>query len=283
LEKLLARLERRFGRHAPEGITLWIVGISGALHLLVFARPDVLRLISLNPRAVLSGEVWRVFTFLFAPVGPLDMWGLIFTGFWLLLLYTMGTSLEAQWGSLRFDLFFFTGALGTVAIGFLFGPVTGKYVAEALLLAFAVEFPDYEILLFILPVKVKYLNAERRPDGLPVRQRRSRHPRRDRGRGPGRLHLLRRDPRGALAWAQRAAPQGRAHRLRSGAAQNPRLRPLRAQQRRRSQPRVSRLRLPGALRRQAHRVLHRARARPLTGRACASVSSRATAAASPRK
>jgi len=157
VEKLLARLERRFGRHAPEGITLWIVGISGALHLLVFARPDVLRLISLNPRAVLSGEVWRVFTFLFAPVGPLDMWGLIFTGFWLLLLYTMGTSLEAQWGSLRFDLFFFTGALGTVAIGFLFGPVTGKYVAEALLLAFAVEFPDYEILLFILPVKVKYL------------------------------------------------------------------------------------------------------------------------------
>jgi hypothetical protein len=57
----------------------------------------------------------------------------------------------------RFDLFFFFGALATLAAGFVFGPVSGRFVAEALLLAFAVEFPDYEVLLLILPVKVKYL------------------------------------------------------------------------------------------------------------------------------
>ncbi|HET7785607.1 MAG TPA: rhomboid family intramembrane serine protease [Myxococcales bacterium] len=157
MEKLLARMERRFGRHAPQGIILWIVGISGALHLLVFARPQAVSLLWLDADAVLRGEVWRVLTFLFAPAGPLDLWGVIWAGFWLLFLYTIGTSLEAQWGSFRFDLFFFAGALGTLAVGFLLGPVSGWFIGEAMLLAFAVEFPDYEVLLLILPVKVKFL------------------------------------------------------------------------------------------------------------------------------
>ncbi len=157
VEKLLARLERRLGRHAPEGIILWIVGISGALHLLVFARPEAVRLLWLDPDAVLQGEVWRVFTFLFAPTGPVTGYGLLWVALGLWFLHTMGTALEAQWGSFRFDLFVLLGALGTLAVGFAFGPVTGRYVAEALLLAFAAEFPDYEVLLLVLPVKVKYL------------------------------------------------------------------------------------------------------------------------------
>lgn len=157
MEKLLARLERRLGKHAPEGVILWVVGISGALHILVFARPDVAHLLWLDPQAVLQGEVWRMLTFLFAPTGPVSGTGLIWVVLWLWFLHTMGTALEAQWGSFRFDLFLLLGALGTLAVGFAFGPVTGRYVSEALLLAFAAEFPEYEILLLVLPVKVKYL------------------------------------------------------------------------------------------------------------------------------
>jgi len=157
VERVLAKLERRFGRFAPEGIILWIVGISGALHLLVFARPDIAHLLWLDLDAVLRGEVWRVVTFLFAPTGRVTGAGLLWTFLGLWFLHTMGSALEAQWGSFRFDLFFLLGALGTLAVGFVVGPVTGRYVAEALLLAFAVEFPDYEVLLLILPVKVKYL------------------------------------------------------------------------------------------------------------------------------
>lgn len=157
MEKLLARLERRLGKYAPEGLILWMVGITGALHILVFARPDVAYLLWLDPRAVLQGEVWRVLTFLFAPTGPVTGTGLIWVVLWLWFLHTMGTALEAQWGSFRFDLFLFLGALGTLAVGFTLGPVTGYYVSQALLLAFAAEFPEYEILLIVLPVKVKYL------------------------------------------------------------------------------------------------------------------------------
>lgn len=157
MQRLLARLERRFGRYAPEGIILWIVGLSGALHLLVYARPDAAQLLWLDPDAVLRGEVWRVVTFLFAPVGPVSLTGLFWTALGLWFLHTMGSALEAQWGSFHFDLFFFLGALGTLAVAFVVGPVPGTYVAEALLLAFAMEFPDYQVLLIILPVKVKYL------------------------------------------------------------------------------------------------------------------------------
>ena len=159
MEKLLARLERRLGRYAPEGIILWIVGISGALHLLVFAKPEALRLLYLDPAAVMRGEVWRIVTFLFAPVGPVTIGSLLWTFFGLWFLHTMGSALESQWGSFRFDAFFFLGALATLAVCFLFGPVPGTYVAEALLLAFAVEFPEFQVLLIILPVKVKYLGA----------------------------------------------------------------------------------------------------------------------------
>jgi hypothetical protein len=159
MERLLARLDRRFGRYAPENIILIVVGLSGAMHLLVFARPDVLPLLWLNPIAVLQGEFWRAFTFLFAPVAPVTLTGLIWTAFGLWLLHTMGTSLEQQWGSFRFDLFCFAGALATFGIAFVVGPVSGQWLATALFLAFAAEFPDFEILLLILPVKVKYLGA----------------------------------------------------------------------------------------------------------------------------
>jgi membrane associated rhomboid family serine protease len=157
VDRLLSRLERRLGRYAPQGIILWIVGFSGVLHLLVFARPDAARLLWLDPGAVLHGEVWRVLTFLFAPAGPVSGTGLFWTALYLWFLHTMGTSLEAQWGSFRFDLFFLLGAVGTLLVGFFVGPVTGEWVATALLLAFAVEFPDYEVLLIVLPVKVKWL------------------------------------------------------------------------------------------------------------------------------
>jgi len=157
VEKLLARLERRFGRYAPEGIILWIVALSGILHLLVFARPEIAQMLWLDPQAVLQGELWRALTFLFAPTGPVTTTGLFWTALYLWFLHTMGSSLEAQWGAFRFDLFFFLGAVGTLGIAFVVGPVTGTWVATSLLLAFAVEFPDFEILLVILPVRVKWL------------------------------------------------------------------------------------------------------------------------------
>jgi hypothetical protein len=158
VEKLLARLERRFGRYAPRGITIWLVGLSGAVYLLLWVRPELIGDFVLDREALARGEVWRLVTFLFLPwetgrgtFGPI----LLFFALWFL--YIIGTSLEAQWGTFRFDVYYLIGALGTVAAALVVGTITNEYLNLSLLLAFAVEFPDYEILLFlILPLKMKW-------------------------------------------------------------------------------------------------------------------------------
>jgi hypothetical protein len=159
MDRWVARLERRFGRHAPKNLTWWLVGLSGLTYALLYVKPDLLFDLVLDPDAVARGEVWRLVTFLFLPwgggggaLGPL--WTLLALWF----LYVVGTSLEAEWGSFKFDLYYLVGALATIASALLVGPVTNAYLNLSLVLAFATVFPDYEILAFlIIPVKMKWL------------------------------------------------------------------------------------------------------------------------------
>jgi len=159
MDRWLARLERRFGRFAPQNLTFWIVGLSGFTFAILFVKPSAEQLLVLDPAAVARGEVWRLLTFLFLPWGPATGFGAIFTIFALLFLYTIGTSLEAEWGAFRFDLYYLIGVVGTVVSALLVGPVTNEYINLSLLLAFATIFPEYEVLLLILPVKVKWLGV----------------------------------------------------------------------------------------------------------------------------
>jgi hypothetical protein len=158
MESWLAKLERRFGKFAPHNLILWIVGLSGLVYLLSYTSPAVLDMLVLDPEAVGRGEVWRLVTFLFLPwgggSGPL---GAILTIFALMFLYTVGSSLEAEWGSFKFDLYYLVGVVATIIAALLFGPVTNAFLNLSLLLAFATVFPDYEILLIILPMKMKWL------------------------------------------------------------------------------------------------------------------------------
>jgi hypothetical protein len=71
----------------------------------------------------------------------------------------VGTGLEHEWGSFRFNIYYFTGVIATSIAAFIIGQgATALYLNLSLFLAFAYIYPDYEILLFfIIPVKVKYL------------------------------------------------------------------------------------------------------------------------------
>ena len=160
MESWLAKLERRLGRFAPHNLTLLIVGLSGLVYALSYVSPAFLDQLELYPVAVAHGEVWRLVTFLFLPWGGGGRGGLgaFFTIVALMFLYTVGTSLEAEWGNFKFDAYYLIGAIATIAGALLFGPVTNEFLNLSLLLAFASVFPNYEILLFfILPVKMKWL------------------------------------------------------------------------------------------------------------------------------
>jgi membrane associated rhomboid family serine protease len=158
VDRWLAKLERRFGRYAPQGLIFWIVGLNGLGYLLCYARPELRWDLNLDPVAIAHGEVWRVVTFLFLPWQSGGGLGILLTAIALWFLYSVGSALEAQWGAFRFALYYLLGALGTLAASFIVGSLTSEYVNLSLLLAFATEFPDYEILfMFILPLKMRWV------------------------------------------------------------------------------------------------------------------------------
>src|SRR3954469_17960784 len=148
MESWLTKLERRLGRFAPHNLTIVIVGLSGLVYALSYVSPEFLGQLALAPEAVAHGEVWRVVTFLFLPWGGGGRggFGALFTIVALMFLYTVGTSLEAEWGNFKFDVYYLVGAIATIAGAFVFGPVTNEFLNLSLLLAFATVFPEYEIL-----------------------------------------------------------------------------------------------------------------------------------------
>jgi hypothetical protein len=125
--------------------------------LLTIADPTggFLNKLVLIPQLVMQGEVWRLLTFIFIPPTFSMLW-LVFA---LYFYYMIGTSLENEWGTFKFNVYYFTGVLAIIAGSLLSGIAgTSYYLNLTMFLAFASIFPNYEILVFfVLPVKMKYL------------------------------------------------------------------------------------------------------------------------------
>jgi len=148
--------QRVFEQFAIKNLTLYLVCAQGIFLFLGLAQPGVLQFMQLVPQAVSEGQYWRLLSFLFTPPAGNP----IFAAFALYLLYFMGTSLEAQWGTARYNLYVLIGYLMTVAAAFVFpySLATNGFLTGSIFLAFAYLFPDYQIyLFFILPVRVKWL------------------------------------------------------------------------------------------------------------------------------
>lgn len=151
----LDKLERKFGFLAIKGLMNYVVALSGLVFIMSLLDKTFISKIALNPDLIIRGEVWRLVTYIFIPPST----SLIFIIFVLGLYYTIGASLEQEWGSFKFNIYYFIGMLGTTIGAFLTGgSATSLYLNTSLFLAFAKIYPNYEMLIyFILPVKVKYL------------------------------------------------------------------------------------------------------------------------------
>jgi len=155
--KWLNSLERRLGRYAIQNLMIYVVALNAVVFLLTVLVPEsnLIGKFILHPALVLKGEVWRLITFLFIPPDFSILW-IVFT---LYFYYLVGNSLEQQWGSFRFNIYYLVGVLATIAASFISNsPVTPVHLNLSLFLAFAFLFPNFQIMLFfILPVKIKYL------------------------------------------------------------------------------------------------------------------------------
>jgi membrane associated rhomboid family serine protease len=149
------RLERRFEHWTIPHLAAYIAGMNAAVWGLAQLNPAFLGRLTLEPDLVRSGELWRVFTFLFIPP-PLSLLWLVF---WIYLLYSYARALEDRWGEFPFNLYYGLGAAATVLASLALGEGRSNVPLNAsLFLAFAALNPDFQLLLFfILPVKVKWL------------------------------------------------------------------------------------------------------------------------------
>ena len=131
----------------------------------------------LDGEKILSGEVWRLVSFIFVPPTLSSPIIMIFAFFFTMFL---GNMLESIWGSFRLTLYVLGGVFGMVAAEFIAGSILVSYPGgvkelnfgaylilggggsllfmSSLLFACAVYNPHYTVMLFaIIPVKMFWL------------------------------------------------------------------------------------------------------------------------------
>ena len=169
MKKLYDAVQRFCARHPRFGIPnlmLYIVAGNVIVYLLMMFTQandaNALAFLTLNTAAVLKGELWRIITYVFVPTTSGIFWLLISLYFY----YWIGSTLERQWGTAKFNLYYISGVLLT-AVGVLIASlISGQsytvagsyYVNLSMFFAFAFLFPDTQVLLFfIIPIKMKYM------------------------------------------------------------------------------------------------------------------------------
>lgn len=196
MNKFLMKMQRKFGKYAIPNLPLFIVIIYGFGFLMSYIIPNWVGAVSLNPYAIMHGQVWRLFSWVFVPENTNIFFILIVLYFY----YSLGRTLEKTWGSFMFNLYFFSGLLVTVLGAFLLSAILwffgrdwvmgmeqvfiamnggntcpailgGSYIFDyishsfgmyyitlSIFLAFAMMYPDMKVyLFFILPIKVKVM------------------------------------------------------------------------------------------------------------------------------
>ena len=112
-------------------------------------------LLGFSSSAILSGQLWRLVTFIFVPYSSQ---GVFFFAITLYFYYFIGNALEREWGSNKFTIFYGFGVVLNILVGFLVGGASMYYVNMSMFFAFATLYPDLQFLLFfIIPVKAKWL------------------------------------------------------------------------------------------------------------------------------
>ncbi|MBR1691474.1 MAG: hypothetical protein IJ711_01730 [Lachnospiraceae bacterium] len=191
----LNKLERKFGRYAISNLTMYLIICYAVGYVLEFVNSDILSYLTLNPYAIVHGQIWRLVTWIIIPPYGFDLFTLITLYFY----YSIGRSLESVWGTFRYNVFLLSGMLFTIVAAFLlfvfyafvqpelavqivgenasffngasstalgvwFELLSNLFstynICMSLFLAYAITFPEMRVLLMMfIPIKVKVLGV----------------------------------------------------------------------------------------------------------------------------
>lgn len=184
----MSSFEKKFGKYAIRNLSLVLVICYAIGYLIEMMVPSLLNYLTLNPYAILHGQVWRLVSWILIPP---DESNIFFTLIMLYFYCSIGTTLERTWGTYRYNVYLFGGMLFTIAGSFLlmgysyvmhpniyimnriltldtpyeyFNLISMMfstyYINMSIFLGFAATFPDHSVLLmFIIPIKVKWLGV----------------------------------------------------------------------------------------------------------------------------
>lgn len=174
------KMERRFGRYVIHNLSLALIICYFFGYLMYFINASFLQYLTLNPYAIVHGQIWRLFTWVIIPP---ETSNIFFFLIMLLFYYSIGTALERTWGAWKYNVYIFSGLLFTIFGSFIMMGVayflngnaieamgaeqyftaasfyfSTYYINMSIFLAYAVTFPNMQVLLmFIIPVRVKWL------------------------------------------------------------------------------------------------------------------------------
>lgn len=160
----LEKIERRFDWLQFPGLIKALTFLGAIVFACQWIRPSIAQDLDFDRAKILEGEVWRVFSFVFAPLGPGTsnlFFGLLWLYFAIRIAFLISDALEDAWGTTRTTLYIVVGWIGLVAAHFLFDPnshASGGLIYTSVFLAFATLYPKIEFSLMLLfPVQVRWL------------------------------------------------------------------------------------------------------------------------------
>ena len=156
MKNLRNRFERFCYQNRTRGIPNLMLFVSlGSALVYVMSMMDqsniLYNVLCFNRAAILQGQVWRLFTYVFT----YSAGNVLLTTISLICYYSLGRAMENVWGTLRFNLFYLTGVVMMDVFCLLFGGNADVYYLNlSLFLGYATLYPDTHFLLFfIIPVK----------------------------------------------------------------------------------------------------------------------------------
>lgn len=181
----MSKFEKKFGKYAIPNLATVLIICYIVGYVIQLINVDFLSYLTLDPYAVIHGQVWRIFTWIIVPPASGNIF---FTVIMLYFYWSLGTALERMWGTYRFNVYMFSGFLFTIigsfvvmGAGYLFcyeewmlanpefasqlfarGALffSTEHINLSIFLAMAATLPDMQVLLmFIIPIKMKWLGV----------------------------------------------------------------------------------------------------------------------------
>lgn len=157
--RVLNQLEKQIGKLALPKILRWIAGFQVLSWALSLISPEFLGWINFDRNAILSGEIWRLLTWVLYPASDFVFFVIIAA----LFMFFINDGLESEWDTFRLNVYVFASVL-FISLGGLIPDASGAGLLlnsifySAIFLAFASLFPNQIIhLLGIIPIKAKWL------------------------------------------------------------------------------------------------------------------------------